>query len=273
MSNSNEELSTKLAANGAALKPSSVVGQLRPWFYGSDDKPGKIQNIIQLCGDEAEAKRLYVAALNYITNRPDLMKCDLRSLQGCIMSSAVLNLHPGTLGEADYICYKDQAKFIVGYAGLIKLATQSGVVTDISSNVVYTSDFFEWEEGTNAYIKHKKFLGSKKDRGERLCVYAIANMQSGGSKFVIMTPDEVMSIKSRSQAKNSSYSPWNTDDEDQMWIKSSIKRLAKTLPKSTKALNFAKAIALDNSAEQPDDKDSSLLIPVFDEGEYGSTEI
>ena len=266
MAQTNEELALKLTQNGAQLKPSSFVGVMAPWYQK------KAANIAELCGSPEDAKRLYVAAMNYISSRPDLMKCDPKSLQQAIMQSAVLNLHPGVLNEADYICFKGQAKFITGYQGLVKLAVQSGVVSDISSNVVYTSDLFDYEEGSNAFLKHKKFLGARKERGERLCVYAIAQLTSGGSKFVILTPDEVMSIKNRSMAKNSDFSPWNSDvdNEDEMWKKSSIKRLSKLLPKSTKALKFAQAVALDNAGESPDDKDSSLSMPVFDEDELTS---
>lgn len=269
MAQTNEELALKLTQNGAALKPSSVKGGLGPWFYGSPEKPGsgKIQNIAELCGSEADAKRLYVSAMTYITNKPDLMKADQKSLQQCIMQSATLGLYPGVLGECDYLTFKGVAKFIPGYMGLIKLAIQSEVVSDISANVVYERDLFDYMEGTGAFISHRKYLGSRKDRGDRVCVYAIGNMRAGGSKFVIMTPEEVLAVKAKSMAKNSEYSPWNTtvDDEDEMWKKTAIKRLTKLLPKSTKALKFATAIALDNAAESPDDKDSSLSLPVYDE--------
>jgi recombination protein RecT len=264
MSNSNSELSNKLVAQGASIKPSSFVGIMKPWYENRQ------QNIADLCGSAEDAKRLYVAAMSYISNRPELMKCEPKSLQQCIMQSATLNLHPGVLNEADYLCFKGKATFVCGYQGLIKLAIQSGIVSDISSNVVYAADVFDYQEGSNAFIKHKKFLGSRKDRGERVCVYAIANMVAGGVKFVLLTPEEVLSIKNKSMAKNSSYSPWNSDvdNEDEMWKKTAIKRLSKLLPKSTKALNFAKAVALDNAAESPDDKDASLLMPVFDESEF-----
>jgi len=257
----NNELSTKLAANGAALKPSSVIGIMKPWFEK------KQQNIAELCGNPEDAKRLYVAAMTYISNRPDLMKCDPRSLQACLMQSATLGLFPGVLGEADYITFKDQAKFIVGFQGMIKLAVQSEMVTDIGANVVWEADTFDYMEGTGAYLNHRKFLGPRKDRGQRVCAYACANMRVGGTKFIIMTIEEVMNIKAKSKAKNSEYSPWNTDvdTEDEMIKKTCIKRLSKLLPKSTKALKFATAVALDNAGENPDDKDSSLSIPVFTE--------
>jgi len=264
MSNDNLELSAKLAANGAAVKPSGFLGVMKPWYEK------KQQNMAELCGSSEDAKRLYVASMTYISNRPDLMKCDPKSLQQCIMQSATLNLHPGVLGECDYIVFKDQAKFVVGYQGLNKLAIQSGIVRSITANVVYSSDFFDYEEGTNGFIKHKKFLGNRSERGERLCTYAVALLTSGDTKFVIMTNEDVLAIKARSRAKNSDFSPWNSDvdSEDEMFKKSAVKRLSKLLPKSTKAIEFATAIALDNAAENPNDKDSSLSLPVYDTADF-----
>jgi len=181
-----------------------------------------------------------------------------------------LNLHPGVLSECEYICFKDQAKFLPGFQGLVKLAIQSGTVNSVSANVVWEADVFDFQEGSEPFLKHKKFLGPRDKRGERVCVYAVAALREGGSKFVVMTNEEVMNIKARSKAKNSEFSPWNSsiDDEDQMFCKTAVKRLSKLLLKSTKAINFAHAVALDNAAEVPSDKDSSLSLPVFTEDEY-----
>lgn len=275
MAKDNEDLSKQLAERGAAVKPSSVAGTMKSWFYGDDTRPGKFQNIAELCGSEEEAKRLFVVSMVYITNRTDLMQADPRSLQACVMQSAVLGLLPGAMNECDFLTFKNIAKFCPGYQGLVKLAVQGETVTDISAQVVYEKDQFDYEEGTAPRIFFKKFLGPQEARGNRICAYAVARLQNGQHKFEIITPDQWESVKARSMGANSSFSPWSKAEKDPFefdWMvkKTAVKQLSKLIPKSAKALKFAQAVQLDNKAERPDlDKEAS--IDVFSPDEFEPT--
>jgi len=209
----------------------------------------------------------------YITNRPDLMKCDPRSLQQAVMQCAVLGLSPGFMNECDFLVFKNIAKFCPGYNGLVKLAVQGESVTDISSQVVYSKDEFDFSDGTDAFLKHKKFLGPQEQRGERIAAYATARLQNGLFKFEVITPDQWESIRAKSKGANSEFSPWSKADKDPFeydWMvrKTAVKQLSKLVPKSPKALKFAQAIALDNAAERPDISGNQHALPVYEESDF-----
>lgn len=273
MATSNEELSGKLVANGAGVKPSSLVGGMKAWFYGGNGKEGKFPNIVQLCGSEEQAKRLFVSCMVYITSRPQLMACDPKSLQSCMMQCATLNLLPGVLNEADFLVFKNIATFCPGYQGISKLAIQGGTITNISSQVVYEKDVFDYEEGSEPRITFKKSLGPQRERGERVCAFAIATLTNGTKKFEIITPDQWMAVKAKSKGANSEYSPWSMAEKDPFsfdWMirKTAVKQLCKLIPKSASDMNLARAIALDNNAEVPNAADNTMSLPVFEETEF-----
>lgn len=257
MAQSNSELSTKLASGGA-VKPTSFNEVMKQWH----DRAAK--SIAALCGSDVEANKLYVASVGHIVRSPGLMQCTPQSLQNCIMLSATTKLYPGPYQECAYVPYKGQASFQPMYQGLIKLAIRGQVAKSFSANVVYEKDFFEMEEGTNAYIKHKRFLGA--DRGQRVGCYALAKLRDEQTTFIFMSEEEVQSIKKRSQAVASGRSsPWDSD-EDEMIRKTVIKRLCKLLPKGTEAQELIKAIEIDNANERPDFvKQPMLDVPAEEE--------
>lgn len=270
MSKTNEELALKLQQSGADIKPTSVVGAIKNWFYGGNGKEGKFPNIAQLAGSEEKAKRLFVACMVYITSRPQLMACDPKSLQSCIMQCATLNLLPGVMNQCDFLVFKNVATFCPGYQGIAQLAVQGGTITNVSAQVVYSNDKFDYEEGTENRISFKKFLGDYKDRGERVCAFAIATLANGGSKFEIITKSQWEAVKAKSKGANSEYSPWSMAEKDPFafdWMirKTAVKQLCKLIPKSADDMKLAKAIALDNAAEVPNPSDMTLNLPTFEE--------
>ena len=237
-------LSLKLQEKGAAIKPTSFGATMKLWYQKT------APSLSALCGSETESKKLYVAAIGHITRSPELMQCTTESLQQCIMLSATTKLYPGPYQECAYVRYGNKAEFQPQYQGLIKLATRGGIARGFSANVVYEADTFDYEEGTHAKLSYKKFLG--KDRGQRVCVYALARLDNGETAFIIVSIDEIESIKKRSKAATSKHSPWNTEDEDEMWKKTALKKLCKLLPKGTEATEFIKTVEIDNTSERPD---------------------
>lgn len=241
MASSNEELSVKLQNAGAAVRPTGFGEIMKSWYAKY------ISPLTDLCGTKEEARKLYVAAMTHITRSPILMQCTPESLQSCIMQSATLKLYPGAYQECAYVPYKNQATFQPMFQGLVKLALNGSYVLDVNAGVVYSEDQFDYQEGTNPYINHKRKLAT--DRGQRVAAYAVATLRNNGKTFVILSKDEIESIKARSSAvKSGRSSPWDTD-EDEMWKKTAIKRICKLFPKSTE---LAQAIEMDNAEERPD---------------------
>lgn len=244
---SNGELANKLATQGAALKPIGVHHELQKWFGGAQ------QYLASMCGTPEEARKIFTCSMAAIVRNPKLMECTTDSLQQCIRSTATLRLYPGPLQEVAFVPRKNgktgltEANFEVQYQGLVKLAVQGGHVKDISAEVVYEADKFDYDLGTNQFLTHKKNL--RGDCGLPIAAYAIARLPGGDSKVCIMSVDEIEKVRNTSRAKDDG--PWR-DHWDEMAKKTVIKRLAKTVTKSTNDQRFAEAIEVDNASERPD---------------------
>ncbi len=180
-------------------------------------------------------ERIVKMALVAASRQPKLYECTDASIVQAIMKSGELGLDcTGTLGQGYLVPYfnskikKLECQFIAGYQGLINLARRSGNIKRIESRVVYEADTFSVDYGTDQSLTHKPYLGDE-DKGNIVCVYAIAEMVGGGTQIEIMTLAEVQGIQGRSKAGKSG--PWSTDFSE-MARKTVIRRIAKYLPLS-----------------------------------------
>jgi recombinational DNA repair protein RecT len=183
-----------------------------------------------------------------------------------------LDLYPSNLtGEAYLIPYGKEAQFQLGYQGMIEIARRAGT-RNICSNVVYANDEFDYEYGTNQYMKHTPNVFG--DRGEAIGVYAIAKLKNGEDVFKIMSKADVFAFREKSQGykrdvKNrTKYSPWQPENDPMlnMWMKTSVRQLFKMLPK-TPEINAA--IAADTSG----DIDMKVINPDNDDNVMDQTDI
>lgn len=194
--------------------------------------------------------RLVRVAMTAVQNTPKLLECDRQSLWSAIMSCATLGLEPdGILGQAYLIPFAGKVQFIPGYKGLISLARNSGDVTSIQAQAVYSNDEFEYEYGINEKLKHVPAQG---DRGTVTHFWAMAKFKDGGHHWDVLTLAEVEKIRNNSSGYKSAVTmakkynkplstPWN-DHFDEMAKKTVIRRIAKYLP-----LSVQKAAALADS--------------------------
>ncbi|MES2488524.1 MAG: recombinase RecT [Pseudomonadota bacterium] len=211
-----------------------------------------------------DVDRMLRVSLTCFRTTPKLAECDPMSVIAAIVQSAQLGLEPGLMGQAYLIPFKRSFKrgndwhsvmecqFMPGYRGLISLARRGGDVTSINAEIVYDKDFFEIELGVNPSLKHKPKIDG--ERGEPICVYAVAQFKEGSYQFGWMTIEEVEKIRLRNEKKNSKNkeadykkeTPWDTDYEE-MAKKTMIRRICKTLPMS---VELAKAIAVTDAVDQ-----------------------
>lgn len=151
-----------------------------------------------------------------------------------LLDAARLGLEPGT--EQYYLTprkVKGQYEIlgIVGYQGLIELMYRAGAISSVVAEVVYSGDVFEYRPGVDERPKHEIDWDAE-DRGDLRLVYAYAIMKDGAtSKVVVMNRAAIQKIKASSQGADSQYSPWQTN-EPAMWLKSSVRQLAKWVPTS-----------------------------------------
>jgi len=200
-----------------------------------------------LNGNKEKAQKFASSVIQSVNRIPALLECDRNSVFDAFVTCAQLNLFPSNAsGEAYVLPYKGKAQFQLGYQGLITLLARTGVT--ITTSIVREKDHFEYEEGLEPKLVHKPDVMSP-DRGKAIGVYAIATLQNGTKQFKVMNAAEILKFKEFSQAKSSSYSPWNSNDPEMwMWRKTVIKQLAKTLSKNEDI----------NKALEEDNKDSVI---------------
>lgn len=197
-------------------------------------------------GDKDNALRFMTAVMHCIEKTPKLLECTPQSVIGAFMECAALGLYPGNAsGDCYVLPYAGKAQFQLGYKGMKTLAYRSGVLA-CDTDIVFSKDKFKIVRGTNPRIEHEEANG---DRGKPIGAYAWAEVTPGNKIFFYMKEAEIMKIKALSQAKDSKYSPWNSNNDPMMWMwrKTPFKQLAKMMPTSEK---LSRAIYADNVSER-----------------------
>lgn len=151
-----------------------------------------------------------------------------------LLDAARLGLEPGT--EQYYLTPRKvkgrlEILGIVGYQGIIELIYRAGAVSSVIAEVVYERDKFAYQPGRDDVPAHEIDWDAP-DRGKLRLVYAYARMKDGAySRVVVLNRADINRIKASSQGAESEYSPWQKH-EAAMWLKSSVRQLAKWVPTS-----------------------------------------
>jgi recombination protein RecT len=188
------------------------------------------------------AERLARTALTEVRRNPKLQQCSRNSLLAAVMDCAAYGLEPGPMGLAWIIPYGREAQFQLGYKGLLALLWRSEQIASVASEVVYEHDDFDWNEGSDAFVKFRRKLDGA--RGEPVAVFAAITTKSGGNIVRVMSVSDVQAHRDRF-SKAGKQSPWATDF-DEMACKTLLKRVAKRAPVSTEV---QQAIALDDQSD------------------------
>jgi recombination protein RecT len=201
-------------------------------------------------------ERMIRVALTAVSTTPALQKCTPLSIAACIVQCSILGLEPSSvLGEAYLVPFGNQCQLIPGYMGLLKLVRNSGELLTVNAQTVHEKDVFEFEDGLDPYLRHKRPQSG--ERGKPVAYWAGALLKNGGRQFVVMTRDEAEAHgKKFSKAYNNG--PWKTDF-DAMALKTCIRKLCKLLPKSVEA---QMAVSLDERAEAGLPQQFSVDVPI-----------
>lgn len=140
---------------------------------------------------------------------PKLALCTPASLLGGVIQCAQVGLIPGSqLGQIDLVPYKGKATVVLGYKGMNILATRAGMKS-VYSDVICEGDLFEWELGTNGFIKHRP----DDDRDETQVstithAYSIMEGSTSGKTFKVMSKNKLEWHRSKSPSGSSPGSAW-----------------------------------------------------------------
>src|SRR5277367_5167759 len=205
-------------------------------------------------------------ALTMIKKNSALLRCDPVSIMACVVEIAQLGLEPeGVLGHAYMVPFGDQCSLIVGYRGFMHLMYQSGVVQEISAEIVRKGDVFRRVLGTRRELIHEPIPVPEKDEEKNwLGAYAACTFINGSPAFEYLEKVKIYQARARSRGyqkhlKEGKSTPWVTDPEE-MWKKTPIRRLAKRMPVSTtdKRAELLRAVMLDEFGDKP-----GLLLPTL----------
>lgn len=134
--------------------------------------------------------------------------------------------------EAALVQYGDSVQFMKMIKGVKKQLRNSGEIKEITAEVVYKNDKFEyWVDDQGKHIKHSPdFLG---DRGEPMAAYSVITTKDGGRYIKVMSKQEIEAVQKSSKTGSASFSPWNGPFKTEMWCKTVLRRGAKDAPTST----------------------------------------
>lgn len=233
------------------MKPADKVATFRHLF--EQMKP----QIDKVLPKHLDAEALIRIALTAMHRTPKLFDCSAPSILGALSAAAQLGLSfDPTLGEAYLVPYGNQATFIPGYKGLMKLARQAGA-QKFDVRVVHEKDEFDYEFGMREFCRHKPSVDE--EPGKMTHVYAIVKLANGEIQFDVMSKAQVDAIRARSKASGSG--PWVTDYEE-MCKKTMAKRVTKLVPMDTeKAQLLRRAVHLDHLAEAGESQEIDLELP------------
>lgn len=194
------------------------------------------------------ADRFARLVLTVLRKTPELAYCTQESLLGALMSASELGLEVGSSAEAYLVPYKGEATLIVSYKGYAKLFWQSPLAQHLDAQAVFERDDFDYGYGTAPFLRHKPARG---DRGAVIYYYATAGLSTGGTAFVVLTPEEVKEIR------GGKVGPQGKIADPQRWMerKTALRQLFKMLPKSTSltlALQADESVRRDIAVPLPD---------------------
>jgi recombination protein RecT len=221
-------------------------------------------------------ERIIQVYLNCIRQNPELAQCTPESIIGGLFTSAQLGLE-FVAGNAYLLPFNNrrmvgkdasgkgiwktikEAQFIIGYIGVINLFYRHEKSVQIEVGVVHQNDDFQYEYGTNAFLRHHPALG---DRGKTIGVYCIATLVNGGKSFKYMTREECLehgkkhsktySVKRDKETKEIISEGWMPNSpwvlhEEAMFLKTVIRQHGKTLPLS---IELQQALSVDETSRE-----------------------
>lgn len=257
-----------------------------------------VKKMSQVATKYVTAERVLRLAIFAVKKTPALAKCSPSSVLGCCMFFASIGIEPNNAFGHGFLIPFEKKHYdkatkkwvveevtctpIIGYKGYIALAYREPVISKIVGGAVYERDEFEYQEGSDSFLRHRKLLIG--DRGPLVAAFGYAKLRGefGDADLSVVLPrDDVMRSRGRSKTYTSlaaavekaraegvswkiqkaeralAETPW-VFDEDVMAAKTGIRRLASALPIGG---SLAIASAMEQVADTPG-FDPSILTDV-----------
>lgn len=208
---------------------------------------------------EADFNREVSFAIQHIQKNPYLKECTRDSVLRSVINLAQIGLTLNPVSKYAHLIprYNGKTKQLEcvldpDYRGLVKLLTDTGVIKSMEARIVYSGDDFNFDYSSPDKVKkHTPFFLLNKEKGKTVCVYSLAILNDGSRHVEVMSYEDIMDIRERSESfksykdKKIKSCIW-VSDEDEMCRKTVIRRHEKYLPKSNGMEKFQRAVELDN---------------------------
>jgi len=200
----------------------------------------------------------------------DVARSNQQSLKDAIENVAAIGISlnpahayaylvPRKIGQNKSICLD------ISYRGLIKLATDTGVISYMKAELVYSNDDFKYQGFHKEPILTTNPFA---DRGELVGCYAMAKLSDGGFLVETMTIDQVNSIRDDSEAYKGALRKGGYQLDNCVWVKyyeemvkkTVIKRAYKTLPASKGTEILGSAIDVINEHEGIEFEEKEIVL-------------
>ncbi|MEN3781469.1 recombinase RecT [Priestia megaterium] len=244
-----DKLAQKAKMNQQVNQATDIIPQNQDMTAPPQKKTG--QTIVELMEKMAPAiekmlpkhltvERVTQLAITLYRNDHKLKNCAPVSFLGALMQATQLGLEPNTPLGLSYLIPRDGfVCFQVGYQGVIELAYRSNKYINIYAHARYKNDEFEYEKGTNMYIKHKP---ADFPDGQPTHYYAVYHLINGGMNFEVWSREQVIHhMKKYAKGTDNPKSAWKTSF-DSMAKKTVLLAALKYAPKS---IELAQALAAD----------------------------
>lgn len=185
-----------------------------------------------------------------------LLKSDRRSLYNAVQTAASYGLVLDGR-EAALVPFGELVQFMPMVQGLVKLARNSGMISTIIAEVVYSKDKFSYRIGIDETPHHEPdwFADS---RGEPVGVWALVTLTDGNKIHAIMPKRRVMEIAAGS--KNAGQYDAKTGKHfTEWWKKTAIKNVLKYAPKASELERLERLARYDDQKEGVDSETGEIL--------------
>jgi recombination protein RecT len=195
-----------------------------------------------------------------------LARCDPGSVLRCIAQCARLGLVPDPVLKLVYLVpFGGKAQIVLGYGGLIDLATRADPSLRVTPGVVYDNDDYILEEGLTTVFKIVKRHWQKgEEPGNPVFFYCVTQSRNAEPHLTIVPTTETDKLADKAREG----SLWKTKDGYiSMGLKTPIRRAAKLWvinpERADEAARLREAVALDEGEAPsiPDDFEGEEQAP------------
>lgn len=191
-------------------------------------------------------------------------RIDEASAVACCLWAMQRKLDPGT--DVYLVPYGGKVTPIISPEGVIKLLFRTGMVKSVNARAVFHGEEFDYNLGTDTWIKHKKNnvrpTARKDNRGQVAenkaewdalsYAYAIIELKDGGKTTEVLDKADIMYFRSLSPTGESQYGGW-AKFPAAFGRKAALKQAAKFVPKESEVSIILAMDDTDRGLEIPDE--------------------